>query len=102
MTKDTDRRGRVVSCLQLVVPAKAQLVRVHVYALLREILTPSSEPDLSLLAKAAFGAAGALGVLGAPGPLGGAWVGGGLEGPVSELREPLAPPILVAPLGGGD
>lgn len=81
-------------------PATIQLVRV--YALLLTILTPSSEPDLSLLVKGAFGAAGAFWLLGATGPAGGACGGGGLAGPVSELREPLAPPTLAIPLGGGD
>lgn len=74
--------------------------------LLQAILTPSSEPDLSLLAKGAFGAAGAFGLLSAPGPAGGA-CSGGLEGPVRELREPLALVLalvltLAPPLGGGD
>lgn len=63
-------------------------------------LTPNSEPALSLLAKGAFGPAGALDGFGAPGPVGGA-CGGGLEGPVRELREPLALPIAPT-LGGGD
>lgn len=74
--------------------------RCQIYLL--TILTPNSEPDLSLLANGAFGPLGALEAFGAPGPAGGA-CGGGLEGPVSELREPLALPVPVAPtLGGGD
>lgn len=83
---------------------------------LATLRTPNSEPALSLLAKGAFGPPGPLEAAGAPGagPVPGPGAGpepvrgacnGGLDGPVRELREPLAPaaePALTPTFGGGD
>lgn len=52
-------------------------------------LTPSSEPDLSLLANGGCGAFGPCGAPGGP--------GAGLDGPLSEFSDPFAPTF-----GGGD